>query len=179
MIRVQLSDLVEASAGALVRSIGMDMEACTALDRRVGDRAGEEVVDRLRASGETPVGGAVVTSGGGLSAPLLIHVVLRSRDEPVSESTLSRGLRNALRQAAEWEVDSLALAPLGTGGGNLDAEVSARVMCSLLVDHLERSPYPGEITLVASNPYEEEAFSREIARLTHGGAGSAATDPQA
>jgi O-acetyl-ADP-ribose deacetylase (regulator of RNase III) len=176
VIRVLLSDLVEASAGALVRSIGMDMEACTALDRRVGDRAGEEVVDRLRACGETPVGSAIVTPGGGLLAQLLIHVVLRSRDEPVSEATLARGLRNALRQARDWEVESLALAPLGTGGGNLDAEVSARVTCALLFEHLARERFPKDVAVFVSNPYEEEAFSREVARLSSGGADGSDTD---
>lgn len=179
MIRVQHSDLVEVSAGALVRSIGMDMEACTALDRRIGDRAGEAVVDRLRASGETPVGGALVTPGGGLHAPLLIHIVLRSRDEPVSRSTLARGLRNALRQAEEWQVDSLALAPLGTGGGNLDAEVSAQVMCAILAEHRQRARFPQEIHLIVSNAYEKEAFSREIARLAEGVATDMAPDSPA
>lgn len=164
MIRVRISDLVEERANALVRSIGMDMEACTALDRRVGDRAGEEVVDRLRATGETPVGGALVTPGGGLFASLLIHAVLRSRDEPVSESTVARAFRNALRQAAEWEVAALAVAPLGTGGGNLDAEVSAQVMCTVLREHRAKSVFPREITFVVSNAYEEDAFTREVAR---------------
>lgn len=164
MIRVHISDLLEERADALVRSIGMDMEACTALDRRMGDRAGEEVIERLRASGETPVGGALVTPAGELHASLLIHAVLRSRDEPVSEASVAKAFRNTLRQAAEWQVSTLALAPLGIGGGNLDAEVAAQVMCAVLRDHRARSPFPREITVVASNAYEEEAFTREFAR---------------
>jgi O-acetyl-ADP-ribose deacetylase (regulator of RNase III) len=165
VIRVQLSDLLEERADALIRSISMDMEACTALDRRVGDRAGEEVIARLRASGEIPVGGAFVTPGGGLLAPFLIHAVVRSHDEPISESGVSRAFRNALRQAAEWEVATLAVAPLGIGGGNLDPEVSARVMCSVLWEHQLRAAFPKEITLVVSNAYEEGAFSREVTRI--------------
>jgi O-acetyl-ADP-ribose deacetylase (regulator of RNase III) len=165
VIRVHLSDLLEERADALVRSIGMDMEACTALDRRVGDRAGEEVIERLRTSGAMPVGVAFVTPGGGLRSPLLIHAVLRSHDDPISESGVARAFRNALRQAAEWEVATLALAPLGVGAGNLDAEVSAEVMCSVLWEHRSRAAYPKEITLVVSNAYEEEAFSREVARI--------------
>jgi len=165
VIRVHLSDLLEARADALIRSIGTDMEACTALDRRVGDLAGEEVISRLRASGGIPVGGAFVTPGGGITSPLLIHAVLRSHDEPISESSVARAFRNALRQAAEWEVATLALAPLGVGGGNLDAEVSAQVMCAVLREHRSRAAFPREITLIVSNSYEEEAFSVEVARV--------------
>jgi O-acetyl-ADP-ribose deacetylase (regulator of RNase III) len=177
VIRVHLSDLLEERADAVIRSIGMDMEACTILDRRLGDRAGEEVVERLRASGETPVGGALVTPGGELPAPELIHIVLRSRDEPISESTVSRAFQNALRQAAEWEVGTLALAPLGIGGGNLDAEVSARVVCSALSEHRSRSPFPREVSIVVANAYEEEAFSREVARIFPGAVEGEIEDP--
>ena len=165
MIHVLRADLLAAAADALVRSVGTDMEACTGLDRRLGERAGEEVLDRLRAFGEIPIGGAIVTPGGDLPAPLLIHAVLRSIDDPISEGSVARAFLNVLRQAAEWEVATLAVPPLGVGGGNLDAEDSARVMCAVLRDHGFAAAFPRQVTLVVSNDYEEEAFTLEVARV--------------
>src|SRR5690606_34514788 len=112
-----------------------DLEPCTPEDERVAVAAGPEMGERLRAFGEVPVGGALVTPGGAPGLPFLIHLVVRSREEPITEDRLRRALRNGLRHAAQWELGTVALPPLGTGAGNLDAEVSARVICESLRDH--------------------------------------------
>ncbi len=164
MIRIALADLVSLEADALVRSVGTDLEACTPICARVGFEAGEELLERVRRSGEVPVGGAIVTPAGLLKNSYLIHVVLRSEEEPISEDSVSRALRNGLRQAAQWQVASVAMPPLGIGAGNLDAEVSARVMCSVLRDHSARFPFPEEVVIAVANAYEGEAFAGEIAR---------------
>jgi len=164
VIEVRLEDLVGIEADALLRSVGSDLEACTPLDRRLGDRAGPEVLDRLRAFGETPVGAALVTPGGGLAAPFLIHLVLRSRDEPISPASLTRALRNGLRQSAEWGVGTLAVPPLGIGAGNLNAEASARVMCRVFREHWEAREHPRRILVAVGSPYEGEVFRAEAAR---------------
>ncbi|MSR21986.1 MAG: hypothetical protein EXR92_00260 [Gemmatimonadetes bacterium] len=94
----------------------------------------------------------------------MIHIVLRSEEEPISEESVSRAFRNGLRQAEQWQVEILATPPLGIGAGNLDAEVSARVMCSILREHAKRFPYPKEVVIAVANAYEEEAFLGELAR---------------
>ena len=164
MIRVLRGDPTRVQAEAVIRSVGSDLEACTPVGRSVGMAAGEQVLQRLQGFGDVPVGGALVTPGGDLPASLLIHVVVRSSDEPVSEGSVQRALENGLRQAVEWEVGHLALPPLGIGAGNLDAEASARVMCAVLSRHVDTFPFPRDVVLVAANPYEEEAFRSELER---------------
>ena len=165
MIRVVRSDVGALQAGAVMRSVGSDLEPCSAADRRLGVDAGVEVLDRLRNSVELSVGGAVVTPGGNLGAELLIHVVIRSPEEPVSEERVARAFRNGLRQAAQWGVEVLAVPPLGVGAGNLNAETSARVMCSVLEAHLRDSRAPQEVLILASSDYEEVAFGGEVRRV--------------
>jgi O-acetyl-ADP-ribose deacetylase (regulator of RNase III) len=162
VIQILREDPIGVEADAFLRSVGSDLEACTSLDREAGDRAGSEVLDRLRAFGETPVGAAFVTPGGGLSAPLLIHVVLRSRDEPISPTTLARALRNGLRQAAEWGIETLSLPPLGIGAGNLDAELSARVMCRVIRDHAVGHAHPNRVLIGVTSAYEAEVFRAAV-----------------
>lgn len=168
MIRVVRSDLTKLDVQAAMRSVGSDLEPCSAADHRIGVQAGADLLDRLRAFGDLPVGGAVVTPAGDLGSELLIHVVIRSAEEPVSEERVARAFRNGLRQAAEWGVGTLAVPPLGIGAGNLDAEVSARVMCSVLEAHRTRSSSPREVVFLASNEYEEETFSGEVRRVFEG-----------
>ena len=165
MIRVVRSDLTNLDVQAAMRAVGSDLEPCSAVDQRMGIHAGAALLERLRAFGELPVGGAVVTPAGDLGSELLIHVVIRSVEEPVSEERVARAFRNGLRQAAEWGVGTLAVPPLGVGAGNLDAEASARVMCSVLEEHRAGSPAPSEVLFLASNDYEEEAFAGEVKRV--------------
>jgi O-acetyl-ADP-ribose deacetylase (regulator of RNase III) len=164
VIRVLLGDPMAVEADALFRSIGVDFEACTALDDRVGARAGAAVASRLRAFGDVPVGSALVTPGGDLPFPFLFHLVLRSHEEPVSADRLRRALRNGLRHAAEWELLRVVIPPLGTGAGNLDAEAAAGILCAVLAGHVATAAFPREFFLVAMNAYEEEALSREVMR---------------
>ena len=165
MIHVLLGDPMAVEADALFRSVGADFEACTALDERVGAGAGPAVLARLRAFGEVPVGSALVTPGGNLPFPFLIHLVLRSHEEPVSDERLRKALRNGLRHAAEWELTRVVIPPLGTGAGNLDAEVAAGILCAVVQEHTSSAEFPNELYFIAMNAYEEEALSREVARV--------------
>ena len=164
MIRVSRSRLAEVGADAVMRSVGADLQACTAVGQSLGDGAGDAVLESLRALGGLSVGGAVVTLGGDLDCDLFIHVVIRSSEEPVSEATLARAFQNGLRQASEWGVGVLAVPPIGIGAGNLEAEASARVMCAVAQEHATSAPNPSEVVVLAGSAYEEEVFSREAAQ---------------
>ncbi len=165
MIRVMRADPEGVAAEATFRSVGADLEPCTGADGRIGDRAGDTVLRGLRSFGEVPVGGALVTPGGGLPSSFLVHLVVRSLEEPISEDRLTRAFRNGLRQAADWGVRSVVLPPLGTGAGNLDPEVSALVLCRVLAEHRAELPLPERVVIAVATAYEEEAFTRAAERL--------------
>lgn len=158
MIEVVRGRLVEVRAEAILRPVGSDLQAVTVAGRELDLQAGESVRQRLAALGEVPVGGAVVTPGGGVEVPFLIHAVIQSRDEPPSDAIVRLALTNGLRRAAEWEVRSLALPPLGTGVGQMEAEGAARAMLALLQEHMATTGFPGSVMVVAPGPYEEEVF---------------------
>ena len=166
---VRVGELGESDASAVVRPISSDGDAITAVGRRLETSAGAGVAIRLRSMGDLPVGGALVTPGGLLSVPFIIHAVLQSRDEPVSPTSVQRALVNVLRRARDLGLDSLAFPPMGTGSGNLEAEEAARILVEVLRDHLRDGGQPGEFEIVVDSPYEEELFVRELT----------ATDPAA
>jgi O-acetyl-ADP-ribose deacetylase (regulator of RNase III) len=130
--------------------------------RRLELAAGPEVEEKCRALGELPVGSAVVTPGGQLAAELIVHVVVRSATEPVTVRGVEQGLINALRRAAEWGLETIALPPLGTGAGNLDPEEAASVMVPVLLDHARSGARPLHIEIVVESDYDLDAFLREL-----------------
>lgn len=166
MITVVIGELAAQEREALLLPIRSDLAPLTVGARDVLRGAGPNVEDRLRQMGTLPVGGAFMTPAGGLPASFLIHLVTASEDEPESDLSVQRALRNGLRRAVEWEVQSLALPPLGTGVGHMDIEDPARAMVEILVNHLDEGHVPLELTIVVAGEYEAGVFRRLVEDLT-------------
>jgi len=116
--------------------------------------------------GTLPVGGAFITPAGRLPASFLIHLVTASEEESESPQSVQRALRNGLRRAVEWEIQSLSLPPLGVGVGHLDVEESGRAMVEILVNHLDEGHPPLTLTIVVASEYEAGVFRRLVEELT-------------
>lgn len=166
MINVVLGTLAAQEREGVLRPIRSDLAPVTAGARDVVVEAGEAVEDRLRQMGALPVGGAFITPGGRLPASFVIHAVTASEEEPETPLTVQRALRNGLRRAVEWDLQSLALPPLGVGVGQLDMEEAARSMVEVLVNHLDEGHPPLDLTIVVASEYDAAVFRRLVDELS-------------
>jgi O-acetyl-ADP-ribose deacetylase len=160
VIRVVRGELATAAAEAVLRPVAAEWAAVTPAMRRLEVAAGAAVEAQCRALGELPVGSAVITGAGQLPAQFLVHVIVRSIDEPVSAATVRRALENGLRRIGEWGIRSVAMPPLGTGAGNLDAEDAAAVM----FDVLRTRPAELQVEIFVDTEYEHTAFLQWVER---------------
>ena len=176
MIRIVHGDLAGAAIDAVLRPVTAEWTAVTHAMRRLEIAAGEGPAEQCRRLGELPVGSAVITPAGDLPAQFLIHAVVRSVDEPVTGSGVRRALQNGLRRLAEWGIERVAMAPLGTGAGNLDADEAASIMIPVLLEQMQAGGAPSEVEIYVDSEYEKDVFERQLA--LHGAAGSGeASDP--
>lgn len=166
MIEVRVGELTEARAGAIVRPVSTDFSAVNPAMRRLDEVAGPAVREQCQRLGDLPLGSAAITAAGALPADFLIHVVVRSPEENVSPAAVRRALLNGLRRAVEWEIETVAMAPIGVGAGNLDAEESAALMLPILVEHLRSAGHPATVTLVVEDAYQESVFVTAVAHHT-------------
>jgi len=114
---------------------------------------------------DLPVGAAVVTGAGGdLPAEFVIHAIIQSETEPVSQQGVARAWRSALERAQEWEFARLSAPPLGTGAGNLTLEDAADIMVTELTAHRARAAFPTDIALVVETDAEREVFEAALRR---------------
>lgn len=162
MIRVVVGVLSERGEEAVMRPVRSDLAPLTPGSRDVALKAGEAMQTRLAQLGSVPVGGAVITPGGALDAAFVIHVVTADLDEPQTAVTVQKAVRNGLRRAADLEIASLALPPLGLSVGSMGAEEAAEVLVTLLVNHLDEGHAPHDLVLVVANEYEESVFSAAV-----------------
>jgi len=160
-LRVVRGVWTESEAEALLREAGPDGGAVSPSGRALLQRLGTEA-DLLDLD-DAPVGSAWLSRSGSLSASFLIHVVIQGRDEPVTETSVRTALRNGLRRAAEFGIESVALPPLGVGAGKLDHERSAVLVVETLAEHLEQGGAPTVFEIVVASDYEEEVFGRAAA----------------
>jgi O-acetyl-ADP-ribose deacetylase (regulator of RNase III) len=164
MIEVVQGDIANLRASAIVRPVSAEWDPVSAAARRLEIAAGPQLLEQCEKLGDLPIGSAVLTVAGGLDADYVVHVIVRSVSEQVSETSVYRGLQNALRRCVEWGLETLALPPLGTGAGNLDAEDAASIMVPILLEHMKDAEFPARVSIIVESEYEEDVFKREIAR---------------
>jgi O-acetyl-ADP-ribose deacetylase (regulator of RNase III) len=164
MIEVVQGDISHLRASGILRPVSAEWDPVTTAARRIEIASGPQLIEQCEKLGDLPVGSAVLTSAGALDADYVVHAIVRSVDEPVSESTIYRALQNALRRCEEWGIETLAIPPLGTGAGNLDAEESASIMVPVLLEHMRGADHPAHVSIVVESDYEEDVFRRELAR---------------
>ncbi len=160
MIDVVLADIATVRATGILHAVSAEWDPVTPAMRRLEIAAGPTVAQQCEKIGELPLGSAVITAAGDASADFLVHVIVRSAVEPVSESVVQRGLQNALRRCTEWGIETLAMPAIGTGAGNLDAEDVAQLMIPIVFDHMANAQFPATVILVADSEYERDAFEQ-------------------
>lgn len=162
MIRV-VREVLEAWEGeCIVRAARSDGASITPVARRIETLAGPDPLRRLEAMGELPVGSAVLTPGGALPVRFLLHVVLQSPQMPVTPTVVHRATANLLARAVDFGMTEVALPPLGTHAGNLEAEESAEAMAAAIAEHRARQPGPPSIVVVVESTYELDVFERAL-----------------
>jgi O-acetyl-ADP-ribose deacetylase (regulator of RNase III) len=164
VIHVRIDDLAFFDGEAIVRPVNEDLGATTPLLRRLELAAGTQLYNQIRLQEPLPVGAAVVTSAGDLSAELLVHAVVMSRSEPVTPDSVRRALTSALQRVESWQIREVAIPPFGLGAGNLEIDECARVMVGVIAAHVGGSQYPEHITFVTETSEEERAFATELSR---------------
>lgn len=165
MIEVRVGELAEVRAGAVVRPVDTEFSPVTPAMRRFEEAAGPAVAEQCARLGELPLASAVITAAGALPADFIVHVAVRSRTENPTPAVVRRGLVNALHRLVDWDVREVAMAPLGTGAGNLDAEESAALMVPVLVEHMRETGVPSAVTIVVEDDYQRAAFEAALSRL--------------
>ncbi len=158
MIRVVRGVVTETDSEAILRETRQDGAVVSPPGRALMARLGEAA--HLLDLDDAPLGSAWITPAGPLGASFLIHLVVQGRDEPVSVESVRLALTNGLRRAAAFGIESVALAPIGVGAGNLDHEQAARVTVDAIGSHLEQGQAPAVFEIFVTNDYEDEVFRR-------------------
>jgi O-acetyl-ADP-ribose deacetylase (regulator of RNase III) len=165
VIRVVVDDIAFVEADAVVRPATDRLEPTSSALRHLEQIGGPAFWQQLEVRQELAVGAAVVTGAGELPAEFVIHAIIRSVTEPVSELSVRRALTSALQRAVDWQLARITIPPLGTGAGNLSLEDAATVMVDVISRHTAVSPYPSEVCIVVDSEEDKRVFEALLRRL--------------
>ena len=165
MIRVVVDDLAFVAADAVIRPATSLLDPTSAALKRLEQVGGPAFWEQLSPHQELAVGSAIVTDAGDLAADFVVHAVICSTDQPVSEHYVKQALTSALQRAGDWRLARVAVPPMGTGAGNLDIETAAEAMVSVLGRAMGTATYPKEVYLVVEHEDDREVFNNCLKRL--------------
>jgi O-acetyl-ADP-ribose deacetylase (regulator of RNase III) len=152
---------VDAVANAANDHLWMGSGVAGAIKRA----GGEEIEREAVAKGPIPVGEAVATGAGRLTARHVIHGAVMGQDLRTSEGLIRATTLSCLRVADELGLRSIALPAFGTGVGGFPVDDCARIMTAAV-----RSHGPGTLERVVFAVHGAEAERAFRAALRRGAA---------
>ena len=135
MIQVVVDDLAFVTADAVVRPADEVLNPVSPETIRLDRQAGESFAALRRVTTPLDAGAAVVTGGGDLAAPFVLHLVIRDSSHRTDRDIVRRALISAWQRAADWGLDSIAAPLIGAGAGQLTLEDAARLMVETFEAH--------------------------------------------
>jgi O-acetyl-ADP-ribose deacetylase (regulator of RNase III) len=135
VIQVVVDDLAFVTADAVVRPADEVLNPVSPETSRLDRQAGERFAALRRVTTPLDAGAAVVTGGGDLAAPFVLHLVIRDSSHRTDRDIVRRALISAWQRAADWGLGSIAAPLVGAGAGQMSLEDAARLMVETFEAH--------------------------------------------
>jgi O-acetyl-ADP-ribose deacetylase len=161
-IRLIRGDLTSMAADAIVNAANDRLWMGGGVAGAIKRRGGPEIEQEALRLGPVPVGDAVATTAGRLSARHVIHAVTMGQDLVTSERAIRAAARSALRLADRLFLRSIAFPALGTGVGGFSLEHAAAAILEETAAHLRGGSGLEEIVFAL---YDEPAYAVFAAAL--------------
>ena len=131
-VEVINGDLTQEKTDAImnINSTDMNMNNAGQLSQAITNKSGPQVQQECSQLGKQSAGSAVMTSGGNLNVPHIIHIIPGSSDKQHLQQCLEEGLRVADAN----NLRSISIPSVGTGGYGLAAADSAQVTFQALTN---------------------------------------------
>jgi O-acetyl-ADP-ribose deacetylase (regulator of RNase III) len=163
VIQVIVDDLARTRADAVLRPADESLGPATEAISRLDEQAGPRFAEQRRLSSPLKAGAAVVTGSGDLTAPFVLHAIIRDQDSQVGREVVRRALVSAWQRATDWELGTIAAPLVGVGVGELSLEDAAR----LLVETFPPGPSgcPSELHIVVERDADRDLVEAIVRRI--------------
>jgi O-acetyl-ADP-ribose deacetylase (regulator of RNase III) len=164
VIQVVLGDLAGAVADAVLRPTDETLAPLSPSIASLDHNAGPRFAEQRRLTTPLKAGAAVVTGGGDLKVPYVLHVVIRDPEVVVSREVVRRALVSAWQRATDWDLGIIAAPLVGAGPGQLSEQEAATLLAETFPSAEDECPRTLHIVVECEADRERvEAILRRIA----------------
>jgi O-acetyl-ADP-ribose deacetylase (regulator of RNase III) len=156
-LRMIRGDITTTDADAIVNSANNDLVMGGGVSGAIRRVAGQQVQDECHKIGTVPLGTAVLTSGGLLKAPYIIHATVNPLGMWADAKSVRNAVKSTLKKADEHKIKRLAFPALGTGAGALAVERCADILIEEVMKHCENDQTSLEEVMFVL--YDEKPFA--------------------
>ena len=157
-------DITELEVEALVNAANERLELGSGVAGAIREKGGPSVQKECNRIGGTPVGTAVITGAGELTAKHVIHAVGPKMGEGDEDRKLSSAVRSALALADRHRLRSIALPAISTGVFGFPVDRCARITLTEIHRYLQGGTKLERVVVCLYNDETFETFRKELRR---------------
>ncbi len=154
-LRLLQADLTEMAVDAIVNAANSGLQLGGGVAGAIRLKGGPTIQAECDKLGGTPVGTAVLTTGGNLKAKHVIHAVGPMMGEGEEDIKLRNATRSSLKLADQHQLKSIAFPAISTGIFGFPLERCAKLMLMTTVEYLKG---PTGLETVSFCLWGKEAF---------------------
>jgi O-acetyl-ADP-ribose deacetylase (regulator of RNase III) len=161
-VRILQGDITDRDLDAIVNAANNDLMLGAGVAGAIRRKGGPEIQRECDAIGRIALGEAAVTTGGNLTARLVIHAASMHLGGLTSEEHLRLATRNSLKRADERKLTSIGFPAIGTGIAGFPMDRCAQVMLEEVRSHLEGTTSVQLVEFVLFDAEAYNIFQREF-----------------
>jgi O-acetyl-ADP-ribose deacetylase len=163
-LRLVQGDITELDVDAIVNAANSHLILGEGVAGAIRRKGGPDIQNECDRIGGTPVGTAVITSGGRLKARYVIHAVGPRMGEGNEDDKLRSAALSSLRVAEDNGLHSIAFPAISTGIFGFPLDRCARIMVGTTVDFLQRTSGLNSVVFCLFSADAFKVFQAEIER---------------
>jgi O-acetyl-ADP-ribose deacetylase (regulator of RNase III) len=158
------ADITELDVEAIVNAANEQLQLGSGVAGAIREKGGESIQEECDRIGSTPVGTAVMTGAGELSAKQVIHAVGPKFDDADADRKLASAVRASLALADRNGLRSIALPAISAGNFGFPLDRSARIMLTEIHRYLQGGTKLNRVVVALFDDEAYQTFKRELRR---------------
>ena len=169
-IKIIKGDITESNVDAIVNAANSYLQHGGGVAGAISRKGGPVIQEESNVIGYVPVGGCVMTSGGRLRAPHVIHAVGPRMGEGDEENKLKKAINNVLELATSKGLKSIAIPAISAGIFGFPKDKCARILIKETISFVrEKKTTLKEIIFCLMDTDIITFFTAEIMKQERGG----------
>ena len=162
--KIQLikSDITEMDTDAIVNAANAQLQLGGGVAGAIQKKGGDKIQQECNEIGGTPVGSAVITTGGNLKTKFVIHTVGPMMGEGDEDNKLKNATLHSLKIANQNNLKSIAFPAISTGIFGYPLERCAKIMLSNVTSYLSGNTSLEKVIFCLFDQNAFDVFKNEL-----------------